>query len=217
MLRLPDFKHIACSFKNNILPPLFFPLSCLLLLPSPFSWCCFPRAYARFFNFYSVQYRSTTTPTRTSYRCGQPAQQHGRRFPSKSSETTLCTWSLRVPGLLTEIVQQIHSFRASGVMSSHAASAFELEVRTSCKSAGTVCTTPRAIFLIIYSECCFLLFITPTLPEITTTNPRNCAPGLSSYPPYMNMNIPKAMARMESSNLILLIYTSIPFLFRIGY
>jgi hypothetical protein len=43
------------------------------------------------------------------------------------------------------MVQQIHSFRASGVMSSHAASADLLEARAFRKSAGSLCTTPPEI------------------------------------------------------------------------
>jgi len=49
---------------------------------------------------------------------------------------------LLVSGFLTEITQQIHSLRASGVMSSHFASAAGSEMRTFRKSAGTLCTVP---------------------------------------------------------------------------
>ena len=55
-----------------------------------------------------------------------------------------------VSGFLTEITQQIHSLRASGVISSHFARATESETRTFRKSAGTVCTAPDEInFLVI--------------------------------------------------------------------
>src|SRR5260370_8973640 len=47
---------------------------------------------------------------------------------------------LRVSGFLTERTQQIHSLRASGVISSHFARAAESEMRAFRKSAGTVCT-----------------------------------------------------------------------------
>ena len=58
--------------------------------------------------------------------------------------------SLLVSGFLTEMAQQIHSLRASGVRLSHAASAFGSEVKASRKSAGTLCTTPSEIsFLVI--------------------------------------------------------------------
>ena len=47
-----------------------------------------------------------------------------------------------VSGFLTEITQQIHSLRASGVISSHFARATGSEMRTFRKSAGTLCTAP---------------------------------------------------------------------------
>jgi hypothetical protein len=56
---------------------------------------------------------------------------------------------LLVSGFLTEITQQIHSLRASGVMSSHFASAAGSEVRTFRKSAGTVCTAPWEIDFVV--------------------------------------------------------------------
>lgn len=52
---------------------------------------------------------------------------------------------LLVSGFLTEITQQIHSLRASGVISSHFASAAGSEMRTFRRSAGTVCTAPAEI------------------------------------------------------------------------
>ena len=50
---------------------------------------------------------------------------------------------LLVSGFLTEITQQIHSLRASGVISSHFDSATESEMRTLRKSAGRPCTAPE--------------------------------------------------------------------------
>jgi len=52
---------------------------------------------------------------------------------------------LLVSGFFTEITQQIHSLRASGVMSSHFARAAESEMRAFRKSAGTECTIPCEI------------------------------------------------------------------------
>ena len=49
---------------------------------------------------------------------------------------------LLVSGFLTETTQQIHSLRASGVISSHFARASGSEMRTFRKSAGTLCTAP---------------------------------------------------------------------------
>lgn len=85
------------------------------------------------------------------YLCGQPAQQHGRRLPPASCMTALFICSTLVSSLLTDSTQQIHSLRASGVISSQASKAFILETRASCKSFGTLCTTPL--------EICFLFII----------------------------------------------------------
>src|SRR5262245_44091549 len=72
----------------------------------------------------------------------QPIQQQGRRLPPLRSARTLSTCWLLVSGVCTEITQQIHSLRASGVRLSHAASASESDVKALRKSAGTLCTTP---------------------------------------------------------------------------
>ena len=69
-------------------------------------------------------------------------------MPSLSSVRTRSTCCLRVSGFLTEMTQQIHSLRASGVMSSHFARAAESEARTLRKSAGRVCTAPEEIALL---------------------------------------------------------------------
>src|SRR5437899_6621109 len=81
-------------------------------------------------------------------RWGQPGQQQGRRIPSLSSVRTRSMCCLLVSGLLTEMTQQIHSLRASGVMSSHFARAAGSEMRTSRKSAATACTARREIALL---------------------------------------------------------------------
>src|SRR3989344_9646183 len=79
----------------------------------------------------------------------QPAQQQGRRMPSMSSVRTRCMCSLLVSDFLTDITQQIHSFLASGVMSSHAVNAFLSEVREARKSAGSLWTVPGEIFSLV--------------------------------------------------------------------
>jgi len=84
-----------------------------------------------------------------AHRCGQPGQQHGRRIPSLSSEHTLSTCCRRVSSFLTEIVQQIHSLRASGVMSSQAASAFASDASAFRRSDGRLCTTPPDIRMVL--------------------------------------------------------------------
>ncbi len=49
-----------------------------------------------------------------------------------------------VSAFFAEVIQQIHSFRASGVMSSHTAPARGSAANAFRKSAGIGCTTPPA-------------------------------------------------------------------------
>lgn len=61
-------------------------------------------------------------------------------------------FSIRIPlvsDFLPEVTQQIHSFRASGVMSSHTDNALGVEKTTFFKSSGILCTVPVDIFLAI--------------------------------------------------------------------
>ena len=53
---------------------------------------------------------------------------------------------LRVSAFLADSIQQIHSLRASGEISSHAANACESQVSAFFRSGGTSCTTPLEIF-----------------------------------------------------------------------
>jgi hypothetical protein len=48
---------------------------------------------------------------------------------------------------LTVVVQHIHSFRARGVISSHAANAFGLAINALRISAGNLCIVPSEIFV----------------------------------------------------------------------
>jgi hypothetical protein len=50
-------------------------------------------------------------------RCGQPAQQHGRRRPLRILSKPTAIRRILVPSFFAEVTQQIHSFRASGVIS----------------------------------------------------------------------------------------------------
>src|ERR1700733_11985705 len=84
-----------------------------------------------------------------AHRCGQPGQQQGRRIPSLSCEHSLSTCCRLVSSFLTEMVQQIHSLRAGGVMSSQAASAFASDAIAFRRSAGTSCTTPPEIRTVV--------------------------------------------------------------------
>src|SRR5260221_4423833 len=77
-----------------------------------------------------------------SVRWVQPIQQHGRRFPSSNSDCTRSMCWLLVSAFFGQSTQQIHSLRASGVRSCHAARTLGSAIRTRLKSAGTVCATP---------------------------------------------------------------------------
>src|SRR6184192_2939986 len=77
-----------------------------------------------------------------SLRWMQPSQQHGRRFPSSSSDCTRWMCWLLVSAFFGQSTQQIHSLRARGVRSSHAARTFGVAIKTRLKSIGTVWTTP---------------------------------------------------------------------------
>ncbi len=70
-------------------------------------------------------------------------------MPSLSSVRTRSTCCLLVAGCFTEIAQQIHSLRARGVRSSHAASASASEARVFRKSSGNSWTTPPEISLLV--------------------------------------------------------------------
>jgi hypothetical protein len=82
-----------------------------------------------------------------SQRWAQPGQQQGRRFPSLRLEQPHSIRRLLVSAFLADSIQQIHSLRAKGVMSSHAVNACGEYVSAFFKSAGTSCTTPPEIFV----------------------------------------------------------------------
>ena len=75
-----------------------------------------------------------------------------------SSAHARSIWYFLVSGFLTEVIQQIHSLRASGVRSFHASRTADDEVRALCRSAGILCTTPVAssslgISLLLLASC----------------------------------------------------------------
>ena len=56
---------------------------------------------------------------------------------------------LRVSSFFAEVTQQIHSLRASDVISFHAALIAAVELRAARKSAGNLCTMPTAFSFFI--------------------------------------------------------------------
>jgi hypothetical protein len=89
---------------------------------------------------------------------GQPAQQQGRRFPSLSSMRTLSIRLRLVSSFLASSTQQIHSLRASGVISSQLDNATLSEKRAFRKSSGTLCTTPVEISFLTIAQHYYLHF-----------------------------------------------------------
>lgn len=79
----------------------------------------------------------------------QPPQQQGRPFPFIRSSLALLICCFLVSSLLTEIIQQIHSLRARGVISSQAVSAPGEEESIFCKSDGILWGILVGDFLVI--------------------------------------------------------------------
>lgn len=74
-----------------------------------------------------------------AYRCGQPAQQQGRRMPPESLDIAFLMRMSRVSAFLPEVAQQIHSFLARGVVESQVAFARGDFKSAAFKSLGKVC------------------------------------------------------------------------------
>jgi len=82
----------------------------------------------------------------TTQRCGHPGQQHGLRMPPLSLSMPTSMRRFLVSSLLADVTQQIHSFRAGGVISVQRLFAAALDSMAFRKSAGSLCTVPPAIF-----------------------------------------------------------------------
>jgi hypothetical protein len=83
-----------------------------------------------------------------SVRCMQPTQQHGRFWPSSSSSTVRSILRLRVFSCLAFSIQQMNSFRASGVMDSQSCVIATVLVKASITSGCNSCTRPPETFLL---------------------------------------------------------------------
>ena len=78
------------------------------------------------------------SPSDTLQRCGHPGQQHGRRMPPSILSMPTSMRRFRVASCLAEVTQQIHSFRASGVISAQSLLAVALDTMARRKSAGNL-------------------------------------------------------------------------------
>ena len=79
-------------------------------------------------------------------RCGHPGQQHGLRMPPRSLSMPTSMRRFLVSSFLADVTQQIHSFRASGVISVQRLSAAASDSIAFRKSSGSLCTVPCASF-----------------------------------------------------------------------
>jgi hypothetical protein len=82
-------------------------------------------------------------------RCGHPGQQHGLRIPPRILSMPTAMRRFLVPSFLAEVTQQIHSFRASGVISAQRHVAAALDSMAFRKSAGNLWTVPPAILRVV--------------------------------------------------------------------
>lgn len=71
-------------------------------------------------------------------RCLHPGQQHGLRMPPRILSMPTSMRRFLVASCLAEVTQQIHSFRASGLMSAQRLLAVALDSMAFRRSAGTV-------------------------------------------------------------------------------
>ena len=74
------------------------------------------------------------------HRCGHPGQQHGLRIPPRILSMPTSMRRFLVPSFLADVTQQIHSFRASGVISAQRRLASALDSMALRKSAGNLWT-----------------------------------------------------------------------------
>jgi hypothetical protein len=81
-------------------------------------------------------------------RCGQPGQQHGLRMPSRILSRPTSMRHFRVSSFLADVTQQIHSFRASGVIVPQRFFAAASDSMALRKSAGSLWTMPFVVFLV---------------------------------------------------------------------
>lgn len=83
------------------------------------------------------------------YRCVHPAQQHGRRIPPDIFEIAFSIRIVRVSANFPDVTQQIHSLRASGVISCQSASTFDDTEIACLKSAGNLWMVPDEIVFVV--------------------------------------------------------------------
>ncbi len=86
------------------------------------------------------------THSKPLQRCVHPGQQHGLRMPPRSLSMPTSMRRFLVSSFLADVTQQIHSFRASGVISTQRLLTAAVDSRALRKSAGSLWTVPPVIF-----------------------------------------------------------------------
>ena len=85
-------------------------------------------------------------------RCGQPGQQHGLRIPPRILSRPTSMRRFLVSSFLADVTQQIHSFRASGVISAQRLFAAGSDSMALRKSDGSLWIAPPAIALVVIRQ-----------------------------------------------------------------
>jgi hypothetical protein len=80
-------------------------------------------------------------------RCGQPGQQHGLRIPLRILSRPTSIRRFLVSSFLADVTQQIHSFRASGVISVQRLFAAASDSMALRRSDGSLWSAPPPIAL----------------------------------------------------------------------
>ena len=128
--------------------------ACLMLSQSAFDVGRNPgveRSVGTFENVYKIHFYFLAVLLSTNFcerlnslssRCMQPAQQQGRRIPPFILEIPFLIRISRVSAFLPEITQQIHSLRASGLISCQRAFTAGVAAMAARRSGGSLWTTP---------------------------------------------------------------------------
>ena len=90
-------------------------------------------------------------------RWGQPGQQHGLRIPLRILSRPTSMRRCLVSSFLADVTQQIHSFRASGVMAAQRPFAAASDSMARRKSDGSLWIVPPAIALVVMHQFSRLL------------------------------------------------------------
>ena len=87
---------------------------------------------------------------RKGHRCGQPSQQHGLRIPPRILSRLTSIRRFLVSSFLAEVTQQIHSFRARGVIAAQRLLTTASDSMALRKSPGSRCgNSPDGVLALV--------------------------------------------------------------------